>query len=51
MLSHMLTESESGPRRGSAVHAAPDSLGRDLAFGATWESPNPGSRLTAPARA
>ncbi len=30
MLSHMLTESESGPRRVSAVHAAPDSLGRDL---------------------
>ena len=38
------------PRRGSAVHAAPDSLGRDLASGGALDSSGPRSRLATPAR-
>ena len=51
----MLAESESDPRRGSAVHAAQESLGRDLAsgggLGVIRPGIAPGGPCTAPGRA
>ena len=41
---------KSDPRRGSDVHAAADSLGRDLALRGGWESSGPGLRPAAPGR-